>query len=224
MKTRQRSEKEPPSLVAYDASISRPCSEIQADLEILRSFADAYRLYYTVPDEDGVIPVYAGDRDGLRRRIHRQLGRAEKAMKAAGVNEFGIGPPPAVGGPGRLGLVATAFAYDEPQFQGDPPIYHLVLDRVELAIGVLEHDAADSADQRGAVKTFGRGLVTAAHDAAVAYQRGDLRRERMPKLLIERLVDTVPRWALRTERLILFVAGVAAIVATVGLAAGWWSS
>lgn len=188
--------------------MTRTLNTIQADIDKLESLSDAYRLYFTVADDEGVIPVFAGNRGGLRRRIHRMLGPAERIMEATGTNAIRVVPPAAVGGPAAEGLAAAAFAEEKPQFKEIEPRVHLsVLDAINLTIGVLE-------DELGSTRDFGPSPI-------VDGKRDEPREHRFPKLILERLRSNVPKWALVVERVGLFLAALVVLVGTLGSILGW---
>lgn len=81
----------------------------------------------------------------------------------------------------------------------------MVLDAVEKSIGLLQHQLSPLGRARTAVRLPGAS------------------RGRFPRLILGRLLRRVPRWAAMVERLVLFVAAIAAILGVVGAALGWWS-
>lgn len=179
--------------------------EIQADIDALEEFADAYRYYNQAPDEKGEVPrEFVGNRATLRQLILRKLGPVEAIMNNLGTNGFGLISP--VGGPPVSGVSALAFADENPHFMyAEPPVHQMVLDAVEKSIGLLQHELGPLGRARIAVRLPGRS------------------RERFPRLILGRVLRRVPRWLAMVERIVIFLAAVAAIVAVVGTALGWWA-
>jgi len=124
----------------------RAIAAIESDFGAVESFASSYRAYWGMRTDGGERePVK--DRVGLRHRLHRQLPRIEKVMLRAGTNGFGFGPPPiARGTPPRLGVVAVAFADEDPVYSvgGGPPCFEEVLNRLEMTLGVLETELEEA--------------------------------------------------------------------------------
>lgn len=124
----------------------RATTAIESDIAAIKSFASSYRAYWGVRT-DGGDREPAKDRVALRHRLHRQLPRIEKVMARAGTNGFGFGPPPiARGAPPRLGVVAVAFADEDPVYSvgGGPPCFEEVLNRLEMTLGVLESELEET--------------------------------------------------------------------------------
>ncbi|MEA2586633.1 MAG: hypothetical protein QOF33_4718 [Thermomicrobiales bacterium] len=124
----------------------RAITAIESDIEAIESFASSYRAYWGVRADGGERePVK--DRVALRHRLHRQLPRIEKVMTRAGTNGFGFAPPRiAGGGPPRTGVVAVAFADEDPVYGvgGGPPCFEEVLNRLEMTLGVLETELEEA--------------------------------------------------------------------------------
>jgi hypothetical protein len=138
---------------AYDRRVTNSATQaIEADLAALKSFAGGYRAYWGMRADGGKRdPVK--DRVALRHRLHRQLPRIEQVMVRAGTNGFGFGPPPiARGAPPRLGIVAVAFADEDPVYSagGGPPCFEEVLNRLEMTLGVLESELEETSNSTGA--------------------------------------------------------------------------
>jgi hypothetical protein len=124
----------------------RATAAIESDIGAIESFASSYRAYWGV-QTDGRERDPVKDRTGLRHRLHRQLPRIEKVMLRAGTNGFGFRPPPiARGAPPRLGIVAVAFADEDPVYSvgGGPPCFEEVLNRLEMTLGVLETELEEA--------------------------------------------------------------------------------
>lgn len=188
--------------------MARLNSEIHAEIDALEEFADAYRFYFGAPDAKGDLPrEFVGNRATLRQLILRKLGPAEAIMTRVGTNGIGVLPPPAIGGPGLRGLSALAFADEQSLYQrASPPLHQIVLDAVERSIGLLQHE----------LQVQG----TSSSSPRLPSSRWRLR---FPRLILDRILRHVPRWASAIERIILLSAGIAAIVGVVGTALGWWS-
>ncbi|HXV05858.1 MAG TPA: hypothetical protein VFP23_08165 [Solirubrobacterales bacterium] len=124
----------------------RTVTAIESDVEAIKSFASSYRAYWGVLADGGNRdPVK--DRVALRHRLHRQLPRIEKVMARAGTNGFGFTPPTiARGAPPRLGIVAVAFADEDPVYSAGegPPCFEEVLNRLEMTLGVLDGELEDA--------------------------------------------------------------------------------
>jgi hypothetical protein len=86
-------------------------------------------------------------------------------------------------------------------------VYNLVLDWVDLGIGVLENEL--SADTRAE-----------APPPRQPAMEGRSGRRRFPRLLLPR---TVPPWAVAVERVVFFLAALVGIVGFIGLVAGGWA-
>lgn len=204
--------------------MTRDATEIQSDIDTLEEFADPYRFYFGAPDVKGDVPAeFVGNRTTLRQLIHRQLGPVERIMQAAGTNGIGVMPPPAIGGPGRHGLAATAFAEEHVQFQGiEPPIYMSVLDSVNLTIGILEDELKKSGKRGDAPEPASAPPppISSVTQAAQHRTTG----HRFPRLILGRVLTRVPKWLSVIERVVLFLAAVAGIVGVLGLIFGWWSN
>jgi hypothetical protein len=183
----------------------RPNQEIQTDIDTLEEFADACRYYNQAPDEKGEVPrEFVGNRATLRQLILRKLGPVEAIMNELGTNGFGLISP--VGGPPVSGVSALAFADENPHFaNAEPPVHQMILDAVERSIGLLQHEQGPLGRARTAVRLPGRP------------------RGHFPRLILGRVLRSVPRWAAMIERIVFFLAAIAAIVAVVGTALGWWS-
>jgi len=189
--------------------MARTAAAIRSDIALLEDFASSYRLYFSVPDEDGSVPVLSGSREALRQKIHRQLGPSERIMQTAGTNGIGVMPPAAIGGPPRQGLAATAFAQEHPIFAAaEPPIHLGVLDAVNLTLGVLEDE----------LKKSGGAVKDAPTPPAIAQPTC----RRIPRSL-QRLRPHFPKWRAWIVGTIAFLASVAVIVGTLGTIFGWWS-
>jgi hypothetical protein len=182
----------------------RTNQEIQADIDALEEFAEAYRFYNQAPDAQGNVPrEFVGNRATLRQLILRKVGPVEAIMNDLGTNGFGLRSP--MGGPPVMGVSALAFANENPHFaHAQPPVHQLILDAVERSIGLLQHQQGPLRRARAAV------LPVAASG-------------RFPRLILGRVLRRVPRWAAMIERLVLFAASIAAIVGVLGAALGWWS-
>jgi hypothetical protein len=183
----------------------RTTQEIQADIDTLEEFADAYRFNYQAPDEQGRVPSeFVGNRATLRRLILRKVGPVEAITNDLGTNGFGLISP--VGGPPVTGVSALAFADENPHFMyAEPPAHQMVLDAVEKSIGLLQHELGPLGRARTAVRLPGKS------------------RGRFPRLILGRVLRRVPRWLALVERLVLFLAAVAAIVGVLGATLGWWA-
>jgi hypothetical protein len=203
--------------------MTRDRTEIQADIDTLEEFADAYRFYWGAPDERGDVPTeFVGNRATLRKKIHRMLGPAERIMQQAGTNGIGVIPHPAFRGPGRHGLAATAFAEEHHGFQGlEPPAYMGVLDAVDLTIGILE-DELKEAGVKGDTPEADTEPPPISSLAQPAQHRTTGRH--FPRLILGRVLTHVPKWLSVIERAVLFLAAVAGIVGVLGLIFGWWSN
>lgn len=178
--------------------------DIQADIDILEQFADAYRFYYQAPDEQGRVPrEFVGNRATLRQLIMRKVGPVAAIMNELGTNSFGLQSP--VGGPPVMGISGLVFGDENPHFMyAEPPVHQMVLDAVERSIGLLQHELGPIGRARSTVRpTKSRG--------------------RFPRLILGRVLRRVPLWAAMVERLVLFLAALAAIVGVLGAALGWWS-
>lgn len=194
----------------YDLTMARSTPEIQADIDTLEEFVDAYRYYFGAPDEKGDVPrEFVGNRATLRQLILRKIGPVEAIMERLGTNGIGVLPPPAVGGPGLHGLSAVAFADEQYLYKNaSPPLHQSVLDAVERSIGLLQHE----------LKGQGRSPFPPLTSSSTSGHR-----PRFPRLILGRVLRHVPGWAALVERLVLFSAAVAAIVGVLGTALGWWS-
>jgi hypothetical protein len=138
----------------------RTITPIESDIRAIESFASSYRAYWGVR-ADGGDRASVKDRVALRHRLHRQLPRIEKVMIRAGTNGFGFGPPPiARGAPPRLGIVAVAFADEDPVYSvgGGPPCFEEVLNRLEMTLGVLETELGG---EKRAARGTGSGRLPA---------------------------------------------------------------
>lgn len=124
----------------------RAIKAVESDITAIEGFASSYRAYWGVR-KDGGDRDPVKDRVALRHRLHRQLPRVEKIMVRAGTNGFGFGPPPMLrGAPPRLGIVAVAFADEDPVYSvgGGDPCFEEVLNRLEMTMGVLEADLEEA--------------------------------------------------------------------------------
>lgn len=182
----------------------RSNQEIQADIDALEEFADAYRFYFQAPDAQGRVPrEFVGNRATLRQLILRKVGPVEAIMHDLGTNRFGLQSP--VGGPPVMGVSALVFGDENPHFaNARPPVHQLILDAVERSIGLLQHQLGPLGRARTAVRP--------------GQSRG-----RFPRLILGRVLRRVPRWLAMVERLVFFLGAVAAIVAVLGSALGWWA-
>lgn len=183
----------------------RSNGEIQADIDTLEEFAEVYRLYYPTPDEQGQVPhEFVGNPATLRQSILRKVGPVEAIMNDLGTNRFGLVSP--LGGSPISGVSALAFGDENPHFMyAEPPVHQMVLDAVEKSIGLLQHQLGPIGRARTAVRLPGTS------------------RGRFPRLILGRVLRRVPRWLATIERIVLFVAAIAAIVGVIGAALGWWS-
>lgn len=193
--------------------MARKIAEIQGDIEAMDKLDHDYRAYYGVKTSAGAIVIIDIERDELRRKISRQLGRVERIMNRAGTNGFGISPPAMVGGgPPLAGIVACAFVDDHPMFQSGPPFYEVVLDRIALTLGELETELGTAESARGgSLGVFLRGVRSAFADSRAAFAERHPR-ARAPRLIVGRLLKSPPTWVTAVERIVLFAAAVAAIV------------
>jgi len=175
-----------------------PHRDIQADIDILEQFADAYRTYYRSPDAKGEVPrEFAGNEATLRQLILRKVGPVAAIMNDLGTNNFGLQSP--IGGPPVMGISGLVFGDENPHFMyAEPPVHQLVLDAVERSIGLLQHELGPIGRARTTVRPTRR-------------------------LILGRFLRRVPLWAALVERLVLFLAAIAAIVGVLGAAFGWWS-
>jgi len=181
----------------------RASQEIQADIDALEEFAEAYRSYNRAPDAQGNVPrEFVGNPATLRQLILRKIGPVEAIMNDLGTNGFGLRSP--LGGPPVMGISALAFADENPHFAyAEPPVHQLILDAVERSIGLLQH-------QQGPLRRARTAVLPAASSG------------RFPRLILGRILRHVPRWAAMIERLVFFLAAIAAILAVLGSALGWW--
>jgi hypothetical protein len=216
----------------------RAASTIESDIATITSFASSYRAYWGVA-ADGSEREPVKDRVGLRARLHRQLPRVERIMVRANTNGFGFGPPPiAGGGPPRLGVVAVAFADEDPVYAvgGGPPCYDEVINRLEMTIGVLEDELEVAREAAPTEKREVDG-PTDSDDAKTQHSP-------VPVEVVESMPTHAASWrvflnGIRTawyearaarsrkhrslEAWIAIAAGLVTIVGTVGAILGWWS-
>jgi len=184
--------------------MDRTNQKIQADIDVLEEFAEAYRFYYQAPDAQDRVPrEFVGNRATLRQLILRKVGPVEAIMNDLGTNRFGLQSP--VGGPPVMGVSALVFGDENPHFaNAEPPVHQMNLDAIERSIGLLQHQLGPLGRARTAVLP-GRS------------------RGRFPRLILGRVLRRVPGWLATVERLVFFLAAVAGIVAVLGAAFGWWS-
>lgn len=95
--------------------VDRSNGEIQADIDTLEEFAEAYRFYNQAPDEQGQMPrEFVGTPATLRQLILRRVGPVEAIMNDLSTNRFGLVSP--LGGSPVSGVSALAFADENPHF------------------------------------------------------------------------------------------------------------
>ncbi len=217
----------------------RSASEVESDIATIRKFASSYRAYWGVT-ADGEESEPVKDRDGLRSRLHRQLPAVEKIMVRAGTNGFGFGPPPiARGNPPRIGIVAVAFADEDPVYGigGGPPCHDEVLNRLEMTLGVLDAEVEET--KKGPPPAPPPVKPQPKHESADAEPAAESGRDAVPVEVVEApptgsgpvrvfLHGVGKAWTdARTAGLsikegIYVGAALATIVGTLGLAFGWW--
>ena len=185
----------------------RSAHELQADIATLEEFADAYRHYFGA-DSRGEGPHESiGNRAALRQAVLRKVGPVEAIMSRTGTNRIGVFPPPAVGAPGVQGVSSLIFADEQTLYpRGAPPAHQMVLDAIEQTIGLLQHELRR------------RGRPSPSKPALQGWP------PRFPRLILDRMLRHVPRWAATGERIVLFTAAVAAIASVLGASLGWWSN
>jgi hypothetical protein len=152
----------------------RSITAIESDITAIESFASSYRAYWGVR-KDGGDREPVKDRVAVRHRLHRQLPRIEKIMVRAGTNGFGFGPPPILqGAPPRLGIVAVAFADEDPVYGvgGGDPCFEEVLNRLEMTLGVLEAELeeAKSAPPRAQEEDVTRSMPRQAPGSGLEFE------------------------------------------------------
>ena len=224
----------------------RPTASIESDIATIQKFASSYRAYWGVTS-DGAEREPVRDRIGLRHRLHRQLPAVEKVMARANTNGFGFKPPPiARGAPPRIGIVAVAFADEDPLYSvgGGPSCFEEVLNRLEMTLGVLDAELSEakSAPPSAQRQTPGsdrdldpvpEGNDAAVGEAGVQVQEVDRLRpgtgavrtflQGMKAAL--RDARAARRGGIRgaIERGVAVVAGIATIIGVLGAMFGWWN-
>jgi hypothetical protein len=228
----------PPTIGRVD---HRTIAAIEADIATIQKFASSYRAYWGVAS-DGRERQPPKDPVALRHRLHRQLPGVEKIMARAHTNAFGFTAPPiARGAPPRIGIVAVAFADEDPVYSvgGGPPCYEEVLNRLEMTLGVLNTELKDARSgvhsaPSPAVPSEARPVAKAEGAATVSKALG-ADEAPLGASPIRVFVDGLrkawrdARSARReggqgsVDRYVAITAGVTTIIGTLGAALDWWS-